>query len=293
MGIVPHEFGKTAWMQDGLLYPHWNWYLNILTRYPNAVLMSNFYREKYNLKVGGPIEISLKNGGKFNGVIGGFIDYWPTVNINKPSSKYFVIANLNFMEKHFIVDSYEIWIKTDTQTSVKTIYEEINKRKLPIQEIKGINGEIINLKNGALLQGTNGSLTIGFISIVIMMIIGFLIFWILSIKDRQLEFGILRALGLSFKEILGILIGENLLTCGISIIAGTIIGRINTSISIPLIANASNLSEQAIPYRIISNSSDYIKLYSIVGIILISGLTILIKYISNIKIDQAIKLGED
>lgn len=293
MGVIPHEFGKTAWMQGELLYPHWNWYLNILTTYPNAVLISNNYREKYNLKIGGPVEISLKSGEKFNAVIGGFIDYWPTVDPNNPGSKYFVIANLNYMQKHLLINSYEIWIKTNNQTSIKTIYDEINRRELPIEKIQDINGEIINMKNEPLLQGTNGTLTIGFISIVIMMIIGFMLFWILSIKDRQLEFGILRALGLPLKKIMMILIGENLLTCGISIIAGTIIGKINTGLTIPLIAVASNLSKQALPFKIISKGSDYIRLYSMIGIILVSGLIILIDYVRKIRIDQAVKLGED
>jgi putative ABC transport system permease protein len=293
MGIIPHEFGKVAWMQGELLYPHWNWYLNILTRYPNAVLMSNFYREKYNLKIGGPVEISLKSGEKFNGIIGGFIDYWPTVNPNNINSKYFVIANLNYLQNHLSINSYEVWIKTDTQTSIKKIYDEINRKELPLEEIQDIKGGITNLKNEPLLQGTNGSLTVGFISIVIMMILGFLIYWILSIKDRQLEFGILRALGLPLKKIMVILVGENLLTSGISVIAGTIIGKINTKISTPLIDITSNLSKQALPFKIVSYSTDYTRLYAVVGIILILGLIVLIKYVRKIRIDQAIKLGED
>ena len=60
-----------------------------------------------------------------------------------------------------------------------------------------------------MLQGMNGALTLGFIIIMVMCIIGFLIYWILSIKSRTLQFGILRAMGMKFREILMMIVYED------------------------------------------------------------------------------------
>jgi putative ABC transport system permease protein len=38
MGIIPNEFGRTAWFKNGLLPHHWYEYLNLLTDSPMAVL---------------------------------------------------------------------------------------------------------------------------------------------------------------------------------------------------------------------------------------------------------------
>lgn len=41
--------------------------------------------------------------------------------------------------------------------------------------------------------------------------VGFAIFWILSIRDKVLQFGILRAMGLSLKKLIGMLGIEQIL----------------------------------------------------------------------------------
>ena len=70
----------------------------------------------------------------------------------------------------------------------------------------------------------NGALTMSFVIIMIMTIIGFLIYWILSIRSRQLQFGILRAMGVTFREIIGIIGYEQILVSGVSIAMAFIIG---------------------------------------------------------------------
>ena len=43
-------------------------------------------------------------------------------------------------------------------------------------------------KNDPVLQGTNGILTVGFIVVLLLCTVGFLIYWILSIQSRALLF---------------------------------------------------------------------------------------------------------
>ena len=53
---------------------------------------------------------------------------------------------------------------------------------------------------------------------------GFLIYWILSIQSRALQFGIFRAMGMSLREILSMLINEQLFISVSSIAVGAGIG---------------------------------------------------------------------
>ena len=69
---------------------------------------------------------------------------------------------------------------------------------------------------------------------MIMCIIGFLIYWILSIKSRTLQFGILRAMGMSFREIIAMILYEQILVSGVAIIIAVVIGSVASDLFVPL-----------------------------------------------------------
>jgi putative ABC transport system permease protein len=144
-----------------------------------------------------------------------------------------------------------------------------------------------------VFQGTNGILTIGFIIVLVLCCAGFLIYWILSIQSRTLQFGIYRAMGMSQGEVLSMLINEQFFISGISIAAGVLVGLVSSKLFVPLIQIAYSASDKVIPLEIISSTSDFIRLGSVIGIMLVICMVILGMLISKIRISQALKLGED
>ncbi len=52
----------------------------------------------------------------------------------------------------------------------------------------------------------NGILTLGFLISILVTFAGFLLYWILSLKGRTLQNGIMRAMGLSLRQLIGILV---------------------------------------------------------------------------------------
>jgi len=54
-----------------------------------------------------------------------------------------------------------------------------------------------------------------------------------------------------------------------------------------------NSADQPIPFRVISIPDDANKIYLILGCLLAICLIVLIRVIATIKIDQAVKLGEE
>lgn len=152
---------------------------------------------------------------------------------------------------------------------------------------------IITEKNDPMLQGMNGALTLGFIIIMIMCIIGFLIYWILSIKSRTLQFGILRAMGMSYGGVIAMIIYEQILVSGVSIFAAIFIGGIASDLFVPLFQTLYDAAERVPGFAVIPLRSDYIKLYIVIAAMLLVGFIVLGRLISKIKISQALKLGED
>ena len=100
-------------------------------------------------------------------------------------------------------------------------------------------------------------------------------------------------MGLSLKEVIKMLISELLLVSGSGIITGIIIGSLSSKLFVPLLQIAGMSVEHVPPFRVTSNANDYLKLYIVLFVMIISGFIILGSIISKINMNQALKLGED
>ncbi|NSW92728.1 MAG: FtsX-like permease family protein [Firmicutes bacterium] len=297
IGIIPDEFGKVSWLRPGLLPYHWYNYLNLLAESPTAFLASRSVQEKYKLREGDSIYITWEGQTYLEGYIYAFVDYWPTFNPNlktpKGEPRDLIVANFSYIQAKMSLEPYEVWIKRKPGATDTEVYNDIQEKKIELTDIKFTKNEIIKKKNDPMLQGTNGALTMGFVITMLISAIGFLIYWVLSIRSRALQFGIFRAMGLSMRNIVIMLIFEQLLISGMAVLMGIIIGGLTCDLFIPLIQIAYSVEELALPFKVFAYGGDYIKIYSIVGMMLLSGITILGILVSKININQAIKLGED
>jgi putative ABC transport system permease protein len=299
MGIIPHEFAKVAWFRPDLLSYHWYNYINFMTEVPGAMLVSKSFKDKYNVKEGDSITVNWGKQDFLEGVVYGIVDYWPNFNPNIRKAgagsgpPYFIVANLNYIQNKLSVEPYEVWLKKKPNVSSNEVYKEMVDKDIEITYRKDASEEIIKKKNDPMLQGTNGALTLDFVVTIIISMIGFLIYWIMSIKKRVLQFGILRAMGLSLKKVIGMLVCEQVLLSGTSIFAGIAIGHYTSSLFVPLLQMAYSSAEQVPPFKVTALAADYVRLYMVVGVMLVIGFLVLGTLISRIKMDQALKLGED
>lgn len=298
MGIIPYEFGQLTWSRSDLLPTHINNYLNLMTENPRAVFISRSLAEASGIAPGDEIDITWDTqNSSLDCVVYGVIDYWPSINPEKQQGEQakpqFIIANLNLIHSQMSMEPYEIWMKKSDGATSTQIYEQMIEEELFVESMKDTDQEIIAAKNDPMLQGTNGTLTLGFIITMTVSFIGFLIYWIFNIRNRTLQFGILRAMGLPKKKLIGMIIAEQLLISGSAIVAGVLIGTLASSLYVPLLQVVYSPAEQVPPFMVVSYLSDYLRMFIILLVMLIIGCVVLGVLISKIKMDQALKLGED
>ncbi|HZJ82574.1 MAG TPA: FtsX-like permease family protein [Clostridia bacterium] len=298
LGIIPDEFGKTAWFRDDLLGAHWHSYLNLMSvGDPRAALVTKDFKEEYEIEKGDSLWLSWGDQGYLEIIVYEFIDYWPTFNPNqkegekKPGS--LVVAQLDYIQANNALEPYEVWLKKGPDVTSQQIYDEIENKGIKVEEMTDTSQEIIKAKNDPMLQGTNGALTLGFVVTMSVSTIGFLIYWILSIRQRVLQFGIFRAMGLSVSKIMGLLAWEQLLISGTAIFIGIVVGGLTSDLFVPLLQIIYSAADQVPPFKVMASGQDYIKIYSVVVLMLVVGISALGILVSRIKIHQAIKLGED
>ncbi len=301
MGIHTKTFGETAWLKDGLLKSHFYEYLNAMATHSRAVLLSRNFETNYKLKLGDAIYYKNASGDSARGIIYGFVDYWPgyqpvtytrgSDGVYRATENFLIVANLSQLQAYWGVLPYEIWIKAEDSTQF--IYDFAEEKELYFKEFKDTAAEIVALKNDPVFQGTNGILTVGFIVVLILCSVGFLIYWILSIKSRALQFGIYRAMGMSMREIITMLLCEQVFISGTSIATGAVVGWLTSGLYMPLIQMAYATYDSALPLKVICEQSDMTRLLTIVGAVIMVCMLILGWLISRMKIAQALKLGED
>lgn len=301
MGIHTKSFGETAWFKDGLLFHHFYDYLNAMAKHSGAVLLSRNFQTNYGYKLGDAISYENANGETARGFVYGFVDYWPgyqpviyskgSDGIYTQTQRYLVVANLNQLQSDWGVLPYEVWLKAEGSTQF--IYDFAAEQEMTFQSFEDTTARIITLKNDPIFQGTNGILTVGFIVVLLLCCVGFLIYWILSIRSRQLQFGIYRAMGMSMREIISMLLCEQVFISGISIAVGTLVGWLTSRLYMPLIQMAYAAYDNALPLQLISRRSDITRLLGIALAVIAVCMLILGWLISKMKIAQALKLGED
>lgn len=302
MAIDTKSFGKTvSKFQDDLLPVHLNRYLNAMAKKTDAVLVSSNYRKKHELEIGDQITFRNEENVEATGIIYGFVDYFPgyveeSHSLNEKETlvtteNYLIVANLAQVQQIYGLRPYQVWIQTDG--SSQFIYDYAEENKISYTTFEDVSAKMVDVKNDALFQGTNGILTMSFIVILILCCTGFLIYWILSIRQRELLFGVFRAMGMTKKEIVQMLVNEQIFSSGVSIIIGTAIGILASKMFVPLVQIFYASTDQAIPLEVVNKPLDMIRLFSIIGIVIIVCMVVLGKLISKINISQALKLGED
>ncbi|MBR5348213.1 MAG: hypothetical protein IK125_03175 [Lachnospiraceae bacterium] len=301
LGISSKEFGEIVTMKDGLLPTHINNYLNVLAVDANAIIVSENFRSAYGYKLGDTLTLKAPNGKTYTGTIKGFFSYWPTYSesvMQKQANdtmisvpQYLVVGNLATAQQNWVTRPYELWFKMDGSSD--GIYSFIEENNIDVEKFSDRYEEIRKIRNQTLFQGTNGILTMSFIVILVLCGAGFLIYWILSIRSRELLFGVFRAMGMSRGAILHMLVNEQIFSSGLSIGLGALIGWIASKCYVPLIQIAYSADRQTLPLELITKSSDMVRLFVVIGIVFVICMIILTRIVLSMKITNALKLGED
>lgn len=302
MAIDTKSFGETvSKFQTDLLPVHINRYLNAIARKTDAVLLSSNYHRNMEVEIGDQITYINDEGIEATGIVYGFVDYFPgyvetthTLNDEEvlvTTDNYLIVANLAQVQQAFGLRPYQVWMRTNG--SSQFIYDYAEENNISYTTFEDAAAKMVEVKNDALFQGTNGILTMSFIVILILCSTGFLIYWILSIRQRELLFGVFRAMGMTKKEVIQMLVNEQIFSSGVSILIGTLIGLLASKMFVPLVQIFYASTDQAIPLEVVNKPLDMIRLFSIIGIVIIVCMVVLGKLISKINISQALKLGED
>ena len=305
MGIETHTFGETVWFRDDLLPVHKNYYLNALAIRPGGVLLSANMMA-YGLEIGNNITFNQQHRFRpptvLNLEIIGFVDHWPTfipvelqplgTGIYIEAEQFLAVANLAFIQSRWGTTPYQIWMRTNGIGS-GFFYDFVTENRLAWSTLRSTPTALVEMRTSPMVQGTNGVLTVNFLITLLVCFSGFLIYWILSIRSRVLQFGIFRAMGMSMGGIIRLLINEQVFITLTSLGIGAIVGELAARYFVPLIQISYAVAQRPIPLLVVVMVRDYINLYSVMGAMVLLCLCVLFALVRKMRVAQVLKLGED
>jgi len=291
LGIDRLEFPRVAFFREDFANESLGALMNALGADPRAVLVPRDFAESKNLQIGDQVSMRIQ---VFDQsflryfIVAGYFDYFPTVF---PGREPVVIANLEsiFGNPDSIVD-YDTWLSLEPGADPKEVLTAIQTDLNLIPAVRG--DAVTQLKEeqeGIERVGLFGVLNVGFLTAGLMPAIGFVLYSYASMRRRFIQLGILQAIGMSSRQLIGYLASEQVLLMSFAILGGAGIGLVASSIFVPFLQSEVN---PVPPFQIFSGLGEAAWLSIVFAIVLALTMVVSIAYLTRLKVFQAIKLGE-
>mgnify|MGYP004573902203 FL=1 len=318
---------------DDINDAHWFNYLNELAKEPDGVIISSNLAKALGLKVGdslnysryvpeavGDDQIYASENAKVCAIVKGFPGYERYTyetdadkNVTE-QEKYLIVANYATVVEKFGMTPYSVWMNlskgktvddivgylggensensdstadnlTDTQS--EKVQSEIYRNITSAQQLIDEN------KNSATVQITNGMFTLSFILSLIVCSVGFLLYWVMTLKQRELQFGIYRAMGMRMREVKAMLLNEQIFLSFLPLLAGAGIGIAATAMFVRLISIIYLPQKHNIGVNVYIYPSDMLELTGVLFVAVAVCYVVISRLLKSMKIAQALRLGED
>lgn len=308
-GIHTSEFGRTAYMTEELTKEHWFNSLNALALDPDGAIISSNIAKKFNLKTGDVLRCRIPSPSGVGDdkeialIVCAITDAFPGYNeyeyIKNPDGtvtkkeKFLIVANYATIVSRCGIRPYGVWMKLADNVKADKIKNVLEEKNVEVKSFVSRAEEISHYQSLALIQVTNGMFTMSFIIPLLTASVGFLLYWIMSIQNRELLFGIYRAMGMPIKDINRMLILEQVFSSLLPLIAGIGIGSVCTFIFAGFMGIVYLPEKHAVPLKICFYPGDILKITGVLIVVFILCFLIIRRILKNMKIAQALKLGED
>ncbi len=310
MGINTAEFGRTADLMEGLNDTHWFNALNAIATNGSGVIISSNLAEEMEIGIGDKItcnryDKNIEEGslGAMTGEVCAIVDAFPgyqrysyTEDEDKNKTlkeNYLLVMNYATAGSSYKLTPYQVWGRFGTGIDSESYKKSIADKNIVLTKNLILSDEISDMQNSAMIQITNGLFSIHFIISIIICVLGFLIYWITSIKNRQLQFGIYRAMGLKMGEIIRMLVMEHFFSSFLAILAGVGAGILTSVLYNGVVSIVYLPAKHSIPMTLKILGSDVMKPVVIILLALLAAFLIISRIIRKMRISETLKMGED
>ena len=272
-----------------LFDPHFYDYLIQLGRHREGALVSSELRRRGNLEPGDRITVNYNNQ-PIEAYVVGTVPYWPSLD---PTHRPFVILNLDHVQDFTALEPYDSWYTVSSPEAVPHILERLPSMGVWPWTTLDTEQILADLHREPYRRGFFGILTIGFLAAAVVAVLAFVVYTIYATRQRLIQFGALRANGLSLLQTLGVVGLEQVLTVGIGLAIGIGAGNAATTLFLPFLRDRASETQPVPPFLTVTDLTDLTRLVTIVGAAFLVGVVALALFLVRARLASALRLGEE
>ena len=268
---------------------------NLDTR-PLTALVSHSFLASAKVPIEALVQIRLP--GQFMLVIiKDAVDYFPTLD---PAEKGFLLVNLdrliNVRNRQLGTPIYpnEAWLALTSESEQRAeAISTLEFGRYGAHTFYDKEAMIAQLEADPLAAaGWGGMLMIAFLSVVLVSSLGFVVYSYLSAQGRQLDFAILRTLGFSLRQIIGLVCFEQLFIIIAGLGIGTLIGERLSYVMMPFLQLTEQGQRVLPPFILTINWGTIGIAYAILAVAFIITISLVILFFSRVAIHRTLRMGE-
>jgi len=295
-GIDRLDFPRVAFFRRDFAPNPLGTLMNRLALDNSALLVSPNFLSDFSYNVGDRIDLAVSVWGErrtISFIIADVIYYFPTYYPSDEDSKYLFVGNLEYIfEQMGGMFPYDVWIRTAGKLDPEKTREQLLSYDINVISMSGSREAIEKEQARPERTGVFGILSVGFVAAAILTTLGFLLHSLISFRRRYIEFGVLRAIGLSVGQMIGFLGVEQVMLILTGITAGTGVGILVSDLFVPFLQVGATKYATVPPFVVLIAWDDIIKIYLVFGAMLVVAVAGMIWFLLHLRIFEAVKLGE-
>ncbi|MXY92007.1 MAG: FtsX-like permease family protein [Caldilineaceae bacterium SB0664_bin_27] len=292
-GIDRSQFPEVAYFRPDFAADSLGKLMNALAVEYSGVIVSQSMMDALGLQVGDTIALSglvPTSNATFDFQIVGAMGLFPTVY---PEDGEFFVANLNYIFSllgHEV--PYRVWLATEEAVDPELLVSSLDDLGYRILAIEDAHSELAEAQARPARVGLFGFLSVGFIAVALLSMLALVIYSALSFRQRFIQLGILRAMGLSTSQLVFSLAGEQVTVTTAGIAAGSYLGLVSSYLFIPFYQVGYKQADLVPPFIVQIAWDDVAQLVLAMLIMVLAAAIGTLWLLVRMKTFQAVKMGE-
>jgi putative ABC transport system permease protein len=289
LGVDPPDIARVGWWREDFAPDSLVSLMNAMGANEKGAIVDAKFLTDFRLKIGDAIVVTIRQK-PIDLIIVGSVTYFPSL---WPDTDRFMITNLDYLFDQVGETPYDVWAKTDPDVPWREIVDQLRDKDFLVSRATDARETALRLRDDPGRTGIFGILTVGFLVAAMLTVLGFMLYSFLSAKRRMQQLGILRAMGLSITQLIGLFIFEQGFLIILGTAAGTVLGVMTGNLFIPFLQIKSEQHAGIPSFVVMTSWDDIYKIYAILGVILAFAFPAFIWMLARMKIHEAIKFGDE
>jgi putative ABC transport system permease protein len=228
------DFPSVAWFREDFAQEALGALMNQLALSPDAILVPQQFLNQHPVKIGDkiPLKVTVDFGLRVNTLftVVGAYEYFPTVHEEEVT----VIGNLEHLSNAIGVPAkHHIWLRVQEGTDGQAVFKAVSRMGVVAGRQRDAPALIAEEQAKVERVGVFGTLSVGFLAAVAMAGIGLSLHNYASLRESLFRFAVLRALGLSRRQVVIQVVMEYALLTACGTTAGAFIGAAASELFAP------------------------------------------------------------